>query len=96
MSKNKPMKSVVTSDIFRDGYFTIYIPKEELEADIYNFKVYVPKSELADQSKTGKIGSYQIQILPEGKLFGKPLKEIPILRSLLAKYTTIDLIVKEN
>ena len=89
-------KKTITSEIFKAGYFDVYIPKEDLNAGIYHFKVYVPKTELADQSKAGKIGSYQIQVLPEGKLFGKPLKEIPILRSLLAKYTTIDLIVKES
>ncbi|MGD0071396.1 MAG: hypothetical protein ABSB71_07970 [Candidatus Bathyarchaeia archaeon] len=88
--------SEVKSDNFKAGYFTVHIPQKDLDMGIYHFTVYVPKTELSDPNKKGKIGSYQIQVLPTGKIFGKPLKEIPILRSMLSKYTTIDLVVQES
>jgi hypothetical protein len=51
----------------------------------------VPRTELTDESKTGKIGSFQIKELPDGKL-GK----IPILKTMFSKYTTIDLMVEDS
>ena len=39
---------------------------------------------------SGKIGTYQIQQLPEGDIFGKPLADIPILRTMLSQFTTFD------
>ena len=38
----------------------------------------------------GKVGTFQIKQYSESSIFGKPIKEVPVLKDLTAKYTKFD------
>ena len=87
----EPVILHVSSNLFKAGYVNIEIPKKLLKVGNIHVSVRVPKTELVDETKRGKIGSYGIQELPDGKI-----RDIPILKTMFSKYTNIDLFVSNE
>lgn len=84
------VKLHITSKHFKLGYVDLGIPSKLLKVGNIQVTFKIPKKMLADEKKIGKIGSYQIKEQPNGKAKG-----IPVLRTMLSKFTTIDLVVEE-
>ena len=78
----------IYSPVFKQGVFEFQLESKLINMGV-NVKVTVPKEYLVGNPKAGKkLGSYQIQSKPNGKL-GK----IPVLKTMFSSFTTIDLFV---
>jgi hypothetical protein len=79
----------ITSKVFKLGYVDLEIPSKLLKVGHIHVTFKIPKKLLTDENKTGKLGSYQIKTKPNGKA-----KDIPVLRTMLTKFATVDLIAE--
>lgn len=79
----------IRSKAFKSGYVDLQIPSKLLKIRHFHATFKIPKNLLIDEKKTGKIGSYQIKTPPDSRA-----KEVPILRTMLATFATIDFIVE--
>jgi hypothetical protein len=90
----KQIKKIVgenPSKFFKLGYVDLEIPSKLLKVGNIRVTFKIPKTMLVNEHKTGKIGSYQIKELLSGKARG-----VPILRTMVSKFTTIDLVVDDH
>ena len=86
---NQQSNVKIPSKFSKSGYYDIHVPEEYLK---YNgtITVKIPKKDLIGDWKTGqKIGTFQIQKKPNGKL-----GNTPILKTMFSTYITIKLIVE--
>ena len=80
----------IQSKYLKKGYVDVKFESELLKVGHIVITVNIPKSELIDQNKVGKIGTYMIKQLRSGKMH-----DVPILKSMFSKYTTIELVVEK-
>ena len=82
----------IYSPVFKQGIFEFQLESKLIDFAMalgVNVKVTVPREYLVGNPKAGKkLGSYQIQEPPKGKI-GK----IPVLKTMFSSFATIDLFV---